>query len=133
MAENGGDVRQGSGKGPSEERLMARERTYQTLANGLSGFVLLVGLGVFALLAVPLAHAVAGKHTDFDMNVSFSFSIALAATTLVSSGGLYLQGQRLKHYRNRTERLERRLRELSQNDPGNQSGTEGGATAAPAG
>jgi hypothetical protein len=133
VSESRGDVRHGSGNGPSEEHLIARERIYQTLANGLSGFVLLVGLGVFALLAVPLAHAVAGKHTDFDMTVSFSFSVALAATTLLSSGGLVLQGQRLKHHKNRADWLERRLRELSQNDHRNQAGTEGGATVAPAG
>lgn len=94
---------------PSDEVLIVRARVYLTLAWAFGIFLGLVGLGVFALMAVPLAHAIAGKHTDFAMTVSVSFNAALTATTALAGGGLILQSRRVSRYKARTRQLEQRL------------------------
>jgi hypothetical protein len=102
---------------PSDEVLITRAQTYLTLARACGIFVILVGLGVFVLLAVPLAHAIAGKHTDFGMTVSVSFNAVLTTTTALAGAGLAAQSHRVRHYKNRTRRLERQVQELGQSDP----------------
>ena len=109
MAESRGGPRRGVADRPSDDVLIARARVYLTLAWALGIFVCLVGMGVFALMAVPLAHAIAGKHTDFGMTVSVSFNAALTATTALTGGGLILQSRRASRYKSRTKKLEQQL------------------------
>jgi hypothetical protein len=109
VAKSKGGPPQGAVDLPSDDVLIARARVYLTLAWSLGIFLGLVGLGVFALMAVPLAHAIAGKHTDFAMTVSVSFDAALTATTALAGGGLILQSRRVSRYKSRTRQLERRL------------------------
>jgi membrane protein implicated in regulation of membrane protease activity len=109
VAKTRGGPRRSAASNPSDEVLIARARVYLILAWALGTFVCLVGLGIFALMAVPLAHAIAGKHTDFGMTVSVSFNAALTATTALAGGGLLLQSRRVSRYKNRTRQLEQRL------------------------
>lgn len=111
MAKTRGGSRRTAANHPSDEVLIARARVYLALVWVLGVFVAFVGLGVFALMAVPLAHAIAGKHTDFGMTVSVSFNAALTATTALAGGGLVLQSRRVRHYKGRTRQLEGRLDE----------------------
>lgn len=72
-------------------------------------FVTCVGLGLFSLMAVPLAHAIAGKHTDFSVTVSVSLSATLAATTALSSTGLALKTREAKRLKSRNRALEKMI------------------------
>jgi len=109
VAKNRGGSRRTAANRPSDDVLIARARVYLTFAWALGIFVGLVGLGIFALMAVPLAHAIAGKHTDFGLTVSVSFNAALTATTALTGGGLILQSRRVSRYKSRTRQLEQRL------------------------
>jgi hypothetical protein len=111
VAKGKGGSRQSAASRTSDEVLIARARVNLALVWVLGIFTTLVGLGIFALLAVPLAHAIAGKHTDFGMTVSVSFNAALTATTALAGGGLLVQSRRARHYKIRTIELERRLQE----------------------
>jgi hypothetical protein len=75
----------GSSGEPDIDTVATRARINLSLIWILGIFVTCVGLGLFDLMTVPLAHVIAGKHTDFSFTVSFSLSATLAATTVVTS------------------------------------------------
>jgi hypothetical protein len=60
-------------------------------------------------MAVPLAHAIAGRRTDFTLTFTVSLSAALGATTILSVGGLAIQTRRVTHYKGRALTLEQTL------------------------
>jgi hypothetical protein len=64
----------------SGEAVIARARVYYAIVVVAGIFVTLIGLGVLAVMSVPLARVIAGKHTDFTLAISFSFSALLSAT-----------------------------------------------------
>lgn len=109
MAKRRKGARRGTADRPSDEVLIARARVYLTAAWALGVFICLVGLGVFALMAVPLAHAIAGTRTDFGLSLSVSFNAALAATTALTGTGLAVQSTRVRRHKNRNRELEERL------------------------
>jgi hypothetical protein len=60
-------------------------------------------------MAVPLAHALAGRRTDFAFTFSISVNATLAATTTLAAAGFGIQTHRVKRYKTRTRELETRL------------------------
>lgn len=108
MAKGKGGRREAA-KRPSDEVLITQARVYLTFSWFLGVFICLIGLGLFALMAVPLAHAIAGKHTDFGMTVSVSFNAALTATTALTGSGLVVQSRRAARYKTRAKKLENQL------------------------
>lgn len=64
-----------------------------------------IGLSILTLSAVPLAHQIAGKRTDVEVNITLSLSIAFAFTTAIGSGFAVV-------YRRINKRLRRRNRDL---------------------
>jgi hypothetical protein len=104
------NARQGASDRPSDDVLIARARVHLAIVWIVGIFVGLVGLGVLSLMAVPLAHAIAGKHTDFGFTVSVSFNAALTASTVLTGGGLIIQSRRVSRYKSRNKTLEQSLK-----------------------
>jgi hypothetical protein len=102
---------------PTSEELIARARISFGMVVIAGIFVCCVGLGIFALMTVPLAHVIAGKHTDFTFTFTLSLSATLAVSTALAGGGLVVQTKRARRYKNRTKELETRLEDLSKNQP----------------
>jgi hypothetical protein len=102
---------------PTPDEVIARARLYFAVIVIVGIFICCVGLGVFALMAVPLAHAIAGKHTDFSFTFSLSLSATLAVSTAVTSGGWILQSRRARRYKDRTKELEAKLEVLGKSQP----------------
>ena len=101
--------RRDAAKRPSDEVLITQARIYLTISWFLGVFVCLIGLGIFALMAVPLAHAIAGKHTDFGMTVSVSFNAAVTGRAALTGTGLVVQSRRATRYKTRAKKLENQL------------------------
>jgi hypothetical protein len=99
---------------------MARTRLYWAITVVAGIPVACVSFGVLMLLSVPLAHVVAGKHTDFSFSVSFSLNAVLAATSTISAAGLAVQTQRVRHHKGRARLLEDRAKVANDNPGGNQ-------------
>jgi hypothetical protein len=95
----------------TDERVLARARLNYAIVIVVGIFVFFLGLGILTLMAVPLVHAIAGKHTDFSLTVSFSLTAVFTATTALSAGGAAIQTHRVKHHKNRARDLENRLKE----------------------
>lgn len=99
------------GIGPaSDEVLMARTRLYWavTIVAGIP--IACVSFGLLMLLAVPLAHVIAGKHTDVSFSVSFSLNAVLTATSVVSGTGFAVQTRRARHHKSRARELEEKVK-----------------------
>jgi hypothetical protein len=89
--------------------ILARARVHYAITCVVGVLVAFIGLGIFALMLVPLAHAIAGKHTDFSFTFSLSVNAALAASTAVTSGALAVQTRRAAHHKRRAEDLQAKL------------------------
>jgi hypothetical protein len=94
----------------SDDALIARTRLYYAIIVIAGIPVACVGLGLLTLMAVPLAHVIAGKHTDFSLTVSISFNAVLTATTALAGTGLAIQTGRARHHRSRARELEARIK-----------------------
>jgi hypothetical protein len=94
---------------PTPDEVIARARMIWAAICVVGIFVTCAGLGLFTIMAVPLAHAIAGKHTDFTLTLSISLSATLAATTALAGGGLAIQTRRVNRYKDRTLKLEQKL------------------------
>jgi hypothetical protein len=94
----------------SEEAFMARTRLYWAITVVIGIPVACVSFGLLLLFAVPLAHVIAGKHTDFSFSVSFSLNAVLTATTVVSGTGFAIQARRARHHKGRAHELEQRVK-----------------------
>lgn len=120
---SGSPVRVPPPERPSPELLIARARVHLAIVWAIGIFLGFVGLGLFALMAVPLAHAIAGKHTDFVASFSFSLNAALGVTTALVGGGLIIQTRRVSRYKSRTRKLEQRLEIRGTSVSGNEGTT----------
>jgi hypothetical protein len=69
-----------------------------------------ISLGFLTLMAVPLAHVIAGKNTDFGFSVSISVSAVLSATTVLSATGFAYQARQARHHKRRARELEKRVK-----------------------
>jgi hypothetical protein len=96
---------------PSDEKLVERARLNYAIVFVVGVFVTFLGLGLLSLMAVPLAHTIAGKHTDFTLTVSFSLTAVFTVTTAISSGCAVVQTRRVGHHKTRAKDLESRLRQ----------------------
>jgi hypothetical protein len=105
---------------PAEELLLMRARVHYAITVVVGVFVFFLGLGVLALLAVPLAHAIAGQHTQFEVSVSLSVGATLATSTALATGGLIIQSRRANRYKKRTMRLETTLGYRGDNQRGHE-------------
>lgn len=94
----------------SDEVVVARARVHYAITFVVGIPVACFGVGLLALMAVPLAHVIAGKHTDFSLTVSISFNAVLTVTTALAGVGLAIQTSRARHHRNRTRELEARIK-----------------------
>jgi hypothetical protein len=94
----------------ADERVLQQTRLNYARVFIAGVFVFFVGLGLLSLMAVPLAHAIAGKHTDFSLTVSFSLTAVFTATTAISTGCAVVQTRRVGHHKNRAKDLENRLK-----------------------
>jgi hypothetical protein len=74
--------------------------------------VITLSLGVLLWAATPLAHEIAGKDTNFNVNITLTLAATLAATTVAGYGKAAIQGQRAKHLERRNSELYRRVEEL---------------------
>jgi len=107
----GNDETAGGAVAPvSDEVLMARARLYWAVTVIVGIPVACVSFGLLMLFAVPLAHVIAGKHTNFSFSVSFSLNAVLTATTVVSGGGWAIQSRRVRHHKRRAHQLEERVK-----------------------
>jgi hypothetical protein len=100
---------------PTPDEVIAQSRLYFAIIVIAGIFVCFVGIGVLALMIVPLAHVIAGKHTEFTFTFTLSLSVAFAMSTAVAGGGWALQTSRAKRYKNRTKELETKLAAMSKN------------------
>jgi hypothetical protein len=103
---------------PPPEVVIARARVHFALICVFGILAVFVGLGAFALMLVPLAHAIAGRHTDFSFTFSLSVNVALAVTTALASGALVAQTKRASHHKQRASRLEAQLGYTEKRLPG---------------
>lgn len=94
----------------SDDVLLARTRVHYAMTIVAGILVSCVGLGLLALMAVPLAHAIAGRHTDFTFSVSISLNAVLTATSALAGTGLAIQTRRVRHHRNRARELEEKVK-----------------------
>ena len=94
----------------SDEVLMARTHLYRAILVVIAIPVTCASLGLLMVLAVPLAHVIAGKHTDFSFSVSFSLNAVLTATTALSGAGLAVQSRRVRHHKGRARQLEEKVK-----------------------
>jgi hypothetical protein len=94
----------------SDEALLARTRLYWAITVVIGIPVACVSLGLLMLFAVPLAHVIAGKHTDFSFTVSFSLNAVLTATSVVTGAGFAIQTSRARHHKTRARELEQRVK-----------------------
>jgi hypothetical protein len=94
----------------ADERVLERTRLNYAIVVIVGIFVFFLGLGLLSLMAVPLAHAIAGKHTDFSLTISFSLTAVFTATTAISTGCAVVQTRRVGHHKNRAKDLEGRLK-----------------------
>lgn len=101
---NGGKLR------ISDDVVIARARVHYAITIIVGIPVACLGIGLLALMAVPLAHVIAGKQTDFSLTVSISVNAVLAATTALSATGLAIQTGRTRHHKSRTRELEARIK-----------------------
>jgi hypothetical protein len=94
----------------SDEVILARTRLHYlfTIVAGIP--VACGGLGLLALMAVPLAHVIAGRQTSLSFTISISVSAVLTATTVLTGTGLAIQTSRARHHKNRARELERRVK-----------------------
>jgi hypothetical protein len=107
-----------SASDPSSQVQVARAQVHLAIVHGAAVLAALVGTGVLALMCVPLAHAIAGKHTDFSLTVSLSANVALGAATAIFGGGLIIQTRRVRHHRRRARRLEQKYQSADLPDSG---------------
>lgn len=103
-----------------DDVVMARTRLYWAITVVAGIPVACLSLGVLMLLAVPLAHAIAGKHTDFSFSLSFSLNAVLATTSTISATGFAVQTRRVRHHKGRAHALEDRATVANGNSTGNQ-------------
>lgn len=96
----------------ADERVLERTRLNYAIVVIVGIFVFFLSLGLLSLMAVPLAHAIAGKHTDFSLTVSFSLTAVFTATTAISAGCAAIQTRRVRHHKNRAKDLENRLKQV---------------------
>jgi hypothetical protein len=94
----------------SDAALIARARVHYAITIVAGIFVACLGLGLLALMAVPLAHVIAGKHTDLSFTVSISFNAVLAATSALGGTGYVVQSKRARHHKTRARELETRIK-----------------------
>lgn len=97
--------------GAAHERVLERTRLNYAIVTIVGIFVFFLSLGLLSLMAVPLVHAIAGKHTDFTLTVSFSLTAVFTATTAISTGCAAIQTRRVGHHKNRAKDLESRLKQ----------------------
>lgn len=95
----------------SDEVVLARTRLYYLLTIVISIPIACAGLGLFALMSVPLAHVLAGKHTDFTLTMSFSFNAVLTATTVLGGTALAIQTKRASRHKSRALELEKKVKQ----------------------
>jgi hypothetical protein len=101
---------------PTPEAVIARTHPYLAIIVIAGIFVCCVGVGVLALMAVPLANVIAGKHTEFTFTFTLSLSVVFAASTAVTGTGWFLQTRQANRYKSRTKELKAKLAELSMNN-----------------
>jgi len=89
--------------------------------------VLFVSIGALALMAEPLAHQIAGKHTSFTLSASVSLNLILGVTAALVGGAAYQQWRNATRNRTRSGELQQRVKDLQAKLA--QSGPEGGKTA----
>ena len=89
------------------DQVEARRRTNYAIIILIGVLLLPISIGALLLMAVPLAHAVAGKHTDFTFAVSFSLNAALSVSTALASGLAAVQTRNAKHHKKRARELEK--------------------------
>lgn len=101
----------------SDEVILARTRLNMMITFILGIPVACLGVGLLAIMAVPLAHVIAGKHTDFTLTMSASFNAVLTVSTAVTGTGLAIQSKNARHHRNRARELEKKIKRQDE-DPG---------------
>jgi hypothetical protein len=108
----------GSGQSPrlSEDLLIERTRLYRTITLIVGIPVGCLSFGVVLLLAVPLAHAIAGRHTDFSFTVTLSFSAVMTLTSGVLGTGLAIQTGRVRHHKSRARELETKIKQQDESE-----------------
>jgi hypothetical protein len=94
----------------SGEVILARAREHLVNMIVLGIPVACISLGLLTLMAVPLAHVIAGKHTDFTLTVSVSISAVLAVTTTISGAGFAIQSRNARHHKSRARELEKKIK-----------------------
>jgi len=97
-----------------EEMILARYQLHRMIAIMIGIPVACVSLGLLTLMAVPLAHVIAGKHTDFTLTVSASFNAVLTVTTVIGGAGFAIQGKNARHHKNRARELERKIKKQNE-------------------
>jgi hypothetical protein len=111
---------------PDSDAVIARARVHLAIVWVVGIFTTCIGVGVLALMAVPLAHALAGRHTDFSFTVSISANVALGAGVAVSLSGLAIQTSRARHHKQRARELESKLAGQSTRQPPDPGHTSNG-------
>jgi Na+/melibiose symporter-like transporter len=96
----------------SEAVILATLENERTSLMTLRYVAIVLSLGILLVLATPLARAIAGQNTTFNVNVTLSLTAAL---TLATAGALAYgrnQRNRANYLAGRNRELERRVEEL---------------------
>ena len=104
---------------PTPDDVIARARVHFACISVLGVFVGFVGMGILAMMLVPLAHVIAGTHTVFSFTLGVSVSATLALSTVLAGGYAVAQSRRVRWYKEQTRQLEKRLGYTPDGEPNN--------------
>jgi Ni,Fe-hydrogenase I large subunit len=97
---------------PSDEVVLATLRNKYAWCMTVRYVAIVLSVGLLLLMTTPLARQIAGKNTDFNVNVTLALSATLAFTTAGAFVYAARQRDRAKHLESRNGTLTRRVEEL---------------------
>lgn len=97
---------------PSQAEIDAAVKQSQIRATAAGVPAAILAAAVFALACTPVARAVAGKHTELFVSITFSLTIVLSITTALGAGfaAIYRRGNR--RLKTRNDELEAMIKDV---------------------
>ena len=96
----------------SEDVLLAKLKNSYAWCLTVRYVAIILSLGVFCWMATPLADAIAGKNTNFNINITIALTVAFGASTVALAAHVRNVQKRSNHLEGRKAALEARVDEL---------------------
>jgi len=96
----------------SDEVLLATLQNKYVWCMTVRYVLLILALGALLWMATPLAHEVAGKNTNFNINITIALTAALGLTTVAGYSYANIQRKRASYLERRNRDLVARVDEL---------------------